>query len=277
MASKKGWKLVVLVLIVLISGGLIFLGIREISNDDFKIAVVSDDGIMVRSISWQRGMVNELWVDGKVSVWVPRGMGWYQSGKIGKLLEQEKKEYLANEVMFYNFGFVPDIVVWENDKNWLANLTVIKKWGVVNYLHYLISRPRMMVKQEVINSDLASETDLLNQVIQRDFADSRILGEDLRLTVYNVSQSQGLAGFISRILEWNGFEVVGVDNYSGDFSDKCLVNYGEAVEKNYSFKVIQKEFSDCRFQESSELDPLALELYFGDSYSQMLNYPSYNK
>src|ERR1035437_9438164 len=104
---------------LLVAAGLVILAINEVkkwNNDDFKMAVVSDSGIMIRSVSWQRGMVNELWVNGGVPVWVPRGMGWYQSSAIGKLLGQEKKEYLADEVMFYNFGFVPDMVVLGNDK-----------------------------------------------------------------------------------------------------------------------------------------------------------------
>ena len=135
----------------------------------------------------------------------------------------------------------------------------------------------MMVKQETIAMDLTKEIDFLSRIIQRDFADSRILSEDLRLTVYNVGQSQGLAGFMSRILEWCGFEVVGVDNYAGEIGDSCLVSYGERVEKTYSFRVIKGQFGGCRFQKNQELDGAAVELYFGESYSQMLNYPSYKQ
>jgi len=258
--------------------GLVVLMIKEIkkwNNDDFKMAVVGDDGIMIRSVSWQRGMVNELWVGGKVPVWVPRGMGWYQGGTIGKLLSQEKKEYLANEVMFYNFGFVPDIVVLGNDQNWLANMKVISNWGVENYLRYLLTKSKMMVKRETIDTDLVKSVDFLNKIIPRDFADSRLLSEDLRLTIYNVGQSQGLADFISRILEWSGLTVIGVDNYTGEVVPSCLISYGQAVDRTYGFKIIKKEFSDCQFQKNQDLDGMGVELYFGDSYSQMLNYPSY--
>ena len=41
------------------------LAVREIrkwNGDDYKMAVIGDNGIMIRSVSWQRGMVNELWV-----------------------------------------------------------------------------------------------------------------------------------------------------------------------------------------------------------------------
>jgi hypothetical protein len=274
MKIKQGLKVLGLLVIV----GVIILAVREIkkwNNDDFKMAVVGDGGIMIRSVSWQRGMVNELWVNGEVSVWIPRGMGWYQSSTIEKLLSQEKKGYLADEIMFYNFGFVPDLVVLGNDKDWLSNIEVIKRWGVENYLRFLLTKSRMMVKREVIDIVLTKEVDFLNEIIQRDFADSRLLTEDVRLTVYNVGQSQGLANFMARILEWSGFSVVGVDNYAGEVADSCLINYGEMVDNTYGFKIIKKEFSDCRFQKNQELDPTAVELYFGDSYSQMLNYPSY--
>jgi hypothetical protein len=277
MKGKKGWKIGGLIILGVGLVILIVLGVKSGNNNDFKMAIVGDNGIMIRSVSWQRGMVNELWVDGGVEVWVPGGMGWYQSDKIGKLLNQEKKTYLANEVMFYNFGFVPDIVVWGNDDNWLSNAAVIKKWGIANYLKFLAVKPRMMVKQETINTNLTAEQDFLNEVIQRDFADSRLLGEDLRLTVYNVGQSQGLANFMARILEWSGFEVVGVDNYAGEIKDDCLVNYGQAAETSYGLKILKKEFGNCQFQKDEELDPMTVELYFGDSYSQMLNYQSYNQ
>jgi hypothetical protein len=271
---RKFWgMLTVLVVVVL----LVFKVKSDWNNNDFKMAVVGDNGIMIRSVSWQRGMVNELWIDGKVSVWIPEGMGWYQSDKIGKLLNQEKKVYLANEVMFYNFGFVPDVVIFGNDNNWLTNPEVIRKWGIDGYLRFLWSKPRMMVKRETISDDLTGEVDFLNEIIQRDFADSRILADDLRLTVYNVGQSQGLANFMARILEWSGFEVVGVDNYAGEVADRCLVSYGNLAESTYGFKIIKSEFGNCRFQNNQELDGKGVELYFGDNYSQMLNYPSYNE
>lgn len=250
---------------------------RDWNDNDFKVVTISDSGVMIRSVSWQRGMVNELWVDGKVPIWIPRGMGWYQSDTIGKLLHQEKKENLVNETMFYNFGFVPDVVVFSNDDNWMSGPGVINKWGIGQYLRFLLSEPRMMVKRETISADLKTETDLLNNIIPRDFADSRVLAEDLRLSVYNVGQSQGLANFITRALEWGGFEVVGVDNFTGVINNNCLVSYGNLAANTYGFRVIKEEFADCKFQEDSELEGIGVEIYFGDSYSQMLNYASYNQ
>jgi hypothetical protein len=151
---------------------------------------------------------------------------------------------------------------------------VIADWGVINYLRYILTKSKMMVKQETISTDLKNQTDFLNEIIPRDFADSRLLTEDLRLSIYNVGQSQGLANFMSRILEWSGLTVVGVDNYGGEVTD-CLINYGGEVDGTYGFKIIKKEFGDCQFQKNQDLEGMGVEFYFGDGYSQMLNYPSY--
>ena len=275
MKKSKAWWVVAVWLLVL---GSLWLMIREVgkwNNDDYKIAFMEDSGIMIRSISWKRGMVNELWVDGQVSVWVPKGMGWYQSDKIGRLLDQERKEYLAGKVMFYNFGFVPDMVILDKDDNWLTDTEIVKNWGIVNYFRFLISRSRMMTKRESIDSELVNATELLNEVIQRDFADSRILGEDLKIAIYNVGDSQGLAGFMSKILEWSGFFVMGVDNYAGDKATSCKISYGNLAGDTYGFEIIKEEFDDCRFEENQRLDGMGIEFYFGDSYSKMLNYSSY--
>jgi hypothetical protein len=271
MKSKK-WLIFLGIGLVVI--GLVFREIKSWNDDDFKVAVVGDSGIMMRSISWQRGMVNELWVDGKVPIWVPEGMGWYESEKIRKLLIQEKKENLAGEVMFYNFGFIPDMVIFGDDQNWLQNPGVVEKWGVSSYLRFLMLRSKMMVKSETIKTNLATERDLFNEIIQRDFADSRLLREDLKLTIYNSGQSSGLANFMGRVLEWSGFTVVGIDNYSEDVG-KCKILYGEGVEGSYGFKIIKKEFGSCEYQQSQNVNEKEAELYFGDGYSQMLNYPSY--
>jgi hypothetical protein len=219
-------------------------------------------------------MVNELWVDGKVPIWVPEGMGWYESDKIKRLLGQEKKENLAGEVMFYNFGFIPEVVIFGEDESWLQNTQMIGKWGVVSYLRFLMFRSKMMVKSETIRTDLAKEMDVFDEIIQRDFADSRLLGEDLKLTIYNSGQSSGLANFMGRILQWGGFTVVGIDNYTGEL-DKCKIVYGGGVEGTYGFKIIKKEFGICEYQKSQNVNEKEVELYFGDNYSQMLNYPSY--
>jgi hypothetical protein len=272
MAKFKGLTFVVVGLIL--TGVVVYVLNSGKSVEDFRVLTVDDSGIVLRSVSWERKMTNELRVKADVRVWVPKGMGWYRSDKIKKLLFQQNKQSLADDLSFYNFGFIPDVVVFGSDTNWIYNPDVIKKWGVVNYLRYLVNNEKLMVKDETVNGDLIKESDFLNNVIQRDLADSRLLKEDLRLIVYNQGQSNGLAGFISRILEWSGFTVVGVENSGGDI-DGCQVNFGSKSSVTYGLNIIRKEFPECKFIESGDIGEMEVELYFGDKYSQMLNYQSY--
>jgi hypothetical protein len=233
-------------------------------NEDFRVVTIGSNGLTLRSVSPQRRMVNDLKIEPGVPVWVPKGMGWYKSDKLGKLLQQEKKQQLAGDIMFYNFGFVPDVVLFSDDINWLYRGEVIKKWGIIPYLKFWFGRSGMMIKEENVEGDLSP----------RDLADSRLLREELRLTVYNSGQSDGLASFISRALEWGGFTVVGVENF-GNSEEKCLVIYGKATIQSYGLAELKQIFSECRFNESGELGEKEIELYFGDKFSQMLNYQSY--
>ena len=245
------------------------------NNDDFKMAFVSDNGLILRTVSWQRGMVNEMDIDGKTSVWIPEGMGWYQSNKIGRLLKQENKESLASKMFFYNLGFVPDVVVFGDGDNWLGDKSVTQKWGILNTLRYWYFGPKMMVKQESIKGDLLNQPEDLGDVVQRDFADSRLLKDDLRLTVYNESQYSGMASFVAKALEWSGLTVVGIENNVGTIDKTCVVDFGAKADKTAGFEVLKLEFEECSFAKDKELNENEAELYIGDKFSQMLNYPSY--
>lgn len=243
--------------------------------DDFRILIVSDKGIVLRSISWQRRMVNELVVEGQVRVWVPKGMSWYRSDKIKKLLETKNKQNLASDMAFYNFGFIPDVVIFNNNENWLYNPKIVNKWGVINYLKFITSGSGLMIKSEVVDKNLVDSIDKLDEIVQRDFSDSRLLSEDIRLAIYNLGQSNGMAGFVSRILEWSGFTVVGVENLS-DNVGLCRINYGDKVEGSYTLAVIKKMFGECKLSKDNEIGETEMELYFGDKFSQMLNYQGYS-
>lgn len=243
--------------------------------DDFRIMTINEKGIVLRSISWQRKMINDLRIAPEVKIWVPRGMSWYRSDKIGKLLISQNKRNMANDVAFYNFGFIPDVVFYGNDKSRAQEGEIISKWGIINYVRYLTYSFKLMIKEEVVSSDLVKATDFLNDMVSRDLADSRLLNEDLRLTVYNQSQSNGLASFMSKILEWSGFTVVGVENLGGSV-EMCQINYGAKVNGSYGLKVIKTQFPECEYLQELELGDTELELHFGDKYSQMLNYQGYD-
>lgn len=259
--------------------GLVIVGmgyeIRKNNDSDFKVVTVDDSGIVIRSVSWQRRMVNELVVGKGVPVWVPEGMGWYDSDKIKKLLDQEKKYDLIDKLVFYNFGIVPDVTVFNSHDNWLYNAKTLRSWGLADFLRYLFSQSKMMSKREVLTENYKTDEGKMEEIMERDFADNRLLNEDLKLTIYNSSQSSGLANFMSKILEKAGFTVVGVDNYTGTV-EGCKIMYGKGFNGTYGEKVLRREFNTCVFEENGSVNEKEVELYFEDSFSQMLNYPSYS-
>ena len=269
-------KLVIIGLVVMVIGGVFINSNYRLTDNDFRVATVDDNGLILRSVSVQRKMINELDIDKGVSVWIPYGMGWYQSDKVKKILDQEKKQDLASDIFFYNFGFVPDIVIFNNSDNWDSDWQVIKKWGWANYLRYRLVNSNIMIKKESVKEDLLKSNDFLNEIIPRDLADSRLLREDLRISIYNLGESDGLANFMSKILEWSGLTVVGIDNLPENV-DNCLVSYGEETENTYGFKTLKNKFGICKFEKNMSLGKGEVELYFGDKYSQMLNYQSYKQ
>lgn len=248
---------------------------REFDRSDFRIAIVNNKGLLLKSVSDDRRMVNTLGIGNEVEVWIPRGLGWYKSSKVLGVLDQEKKKNLIDEVLFYNFGFVPDVIIGGDGVNWLTNWQVINKWGWLNYLNYRLKSESMMIRSETINDDLTKSEDHLNEVVQRDFADSRLLREELRISIYNVGQMKGIANFMARNLEWAGLTVVGIDNYQSDDIEQCLVEYGSAVNKGFGYKVLQKVLPDCNWKVSDKLGKMEVEVYFGDGYAQMINYQGY--
>ena len=246
----------------------------KLDDNDFKIGVISNEGISLRNISLQRKMVNYLEVGGEVPVWIPRGLGWYQANKINKLLVQEKKEDLADQIFFYNFGFIPDVVVTGESKDWLYDMRIIKKWGWLSYVRYRFNSSGLLDNTNTIKGDLIEATETLGEVIQRDFADNRLLREDLRITVYNNSQISGVASVIARNLEWAGMTVVGVENYSEQITG-CKITYGENADNSIGLKYLRNTFSECVVENDVKLGKMEVELYVGEEYARMLNYESY--
>ncbi len=271
MTTKVSW--IVALLVIVVSIVCWWLISNKYNDNDFRLAFVTDKGVTLRSVSWQRRMVNEVVVDNDVYLWVPKGMGWYQSDKLRKLLLMEKKETLAADIMFFNFGFSPDVVIFDHD-NWLTNMSVISKWGVLNVAKYWWYRLSIMVKEISVEGTLDEKNSILSQVAERDLSDSRVINDDLRLTLFNEGQSSGLATYISQILEWSGFNVVGVEN-APPSNDGCLISYGPKSEIAYGFGLLKRYFSECQWAMNKDLQDKEIELYFGDKYSQMINYASY--
>lgn len=259
---------------------LVFLGfISNIDRDeklDYKLGILANDGMVLVSISKDRKMINVLNLDKETEVWIPGGMSWYKNTKVRNILEQEKKMIIAKDVFWYNFGFFTDKVLVLNSVNdWKNNGVLIRNLGPFNWLWYKFNYGKMLLKTEKINGKLNENEIILDEVMVRDFSESKLNNEELRLSVFNSTSQNGMAAFISKRLEWCGFSVISADN-NNEKVEKCLIVYGNKTDLNYGFRMINKIFN-CDKKYNENLNENELELYFGDSLASMIKYSSYSK
>jgi len=266
--------ILLLFLAVLILAG--FLKKRDKNeNLDYKLGIVANDGIVLVSISNERKMINVLNLGKEVDVWIPNGMSWYNNTKIKNILEQDKKTDLADDVLWYNFGFMTDKILFLNSVNdWEKDSTLISNLGFFDWLKYKLNYGKMFLKREQINGSLSENEVFLSEIMVRDFSESRLNNEELRLSIFNNTSESGLATFMTKRLEWSGFSVVSTDN-NEEKIDKCLMIYGDKVEENYGWKMINKIF-DCDKKYDQTLNENEMELYFGDNLASMIKYSSYS-
>ncbi|MDD4135507.1 MAG: LytR C-terminal domain-containing protein [Candidatus Shapirobacteria bacterium] len=272
--------LLLLALLVLIG----FLKKRETNgNLDYKLGIIANDGIALVSISNERKMVNVLNLGSEVEIWIPFGMSWYGNTNIKNVLEQEKNgepaaaKALADENIFwYNFGFLTDkILVLNSVNDWKKDSVLIDNLGFWNWLKYRINYDKMLLKEERIDSSLDQNELYLSEIMVRDFSESRLNNEDLRLSIFNNTNESGLANFIAKRLEWSGFSVVSADNNEAKI-DRCLIVYGDKVDLSYGWKMINQVLN-CDKKYNQSLNENEVELYFGDNFASMIQYPSYLK
>lgn len=276
----KNIKLKLGVLVLLFLGVAVFFGFwskrEKDDNLDYKLGIIAGDGTAIVSISNDRKMINELTLDKEVDIWIPNGMAWYKNTKIKNILEQEKKMDLAKNVFWYNFGFWPDKILVLNSVNqWKDDGTLIKNLGVLGWLKYKINYGKMLLKQEKVSGKLTDNELFLDEIMVRDFSESRLNNEELRLSIFNNTSESGLANFMTKRLEWSGFSVVSTDN-NNEKIDKCLIVYGNKTDLNYGWKMINKIFN-CDKKKDETLNENELQLYFGDNLASMIKYSSYLK
>jgi len=280
MKKEKNFKLIFGVVLLLALAVLILLGflkkMDKNENLDYKLGIIANDGIALVSISNERKMINVLNLGTEVDVWVPQGMAWHNNIKIRNILEQEKKTDLAKNIFWYNFGFITDKILFLNSvEDWKENSTLIDNLGFFNWLKYKINYDHMLLKPEKIDGNLTENNLFLDEIMMRDFSESKLNNEELRLSIFNNTSESGLANFMTKRLEWSGFSVVSTDN-NEEKIDKCLMVYGDKVEATYGWKMISEIF-DCDKKYDSTLNENELELYFGDNLASMIKYSTYIK
>ena len=263
--KKIGWLLLIIVIVVIVVW--VMFQKKTERGDDYRVGVFADDGVAIVSISKSRRMINFLKLTPEVKVWIPSGMGWYRSEVVKKILSQENKKDLAGDILFYNFGFNADKIVF---------LKKMDSWRTKFW--WKIKLGNLINKSEVLDKDGDIQIDWLNEVVLRDFSEPKILKEDLKVSVINRSKENGLAGFITDNLERLGFSVVWVSTGENEEVGGCTVLYGSEVEGTYSWDLLKKLFSNkCKVVNDISLNAGEVELYFDDKFASVIKYSSYKK
>lgn len=275
---KLNWKIIFgMVLLV----GLAFLVMAGVlkkkdknENLDYKMGIVANDGVALVSISNERKMINVLNLSPETDVWIPNGLSWYRNDRVKNILEQEKKTDLVRNIFWYNFGFLTDKILFLNSINdWKKSSVLVDNLGFFGFVKYELNYGKMLLKEEMIEGKLEDNNSFLDDVMVRDFSETKLNNEELRLSVFNNTDSSGLASFMSERLEWSGFSVVSNDN-NEEVVDSCLIVYGNKVDVSYGWKMINKIFN-CEKRYDDGLNENELQIYFGDKLASMIQYSSY--
>jgi len=229
---------------------------------DYKIGILADDGIAMVSISKERQMVNYLSLSDDSQIWIPGGMGWYRNQVIKKFLLQEKKVNLFKDILFLNFGFVADkVVVLNKTSDWQQ-----KFWWLILRNNDLIR------KTEKLQGNVDKNEAFLDKIMPRDFSETKVVNDDLKLSIINSSNVNGLANFMTKQIERAGFSVVSITD--GDDLDKCKLLYGQGVEKTFSWKILENMF-DCETESDSSINEGEVEFYLGENLAEVIKYSTY--
>ena len=265
--KKINIKLIFGFFLLLFLFALIFIGFwknRDRDNNlDYKLGIVAKNGVIMVSISNERKMINVLTLEDESLT------------EFKNIWEKEKGE-LNKNIFWYSFGFYPDkILILDSLNEWKDNKVFINNLGFINWLKYKKNYGKMLLKEEKIKNKLIENDLILDEIMVRDFSESRLNNEELRLSVFNNTNEGGLANFMTKRLEWSGFSVISIEN-SSEKIENCLIVYGNKTDLNYGWKIINKIF-DCDKKKDENLNENELEIYFGDSFASMIKYSSYYK
>ncbi len=249
-------------------------GFEIFLKNDYKMAVISPQGLGLISVSSNRGMINFLAIGPEVMVWVPRGYGWYKADRIYGLLKQEGRMDIASELMFFNFGNNCKKIIWgDNILTWEEWGNMVNQLGLLPSIYFKWKMSEMFFNEEVNNNQLVDNV-RLDEVLSREFSEDKLIEEDIKVSVFNATGSNLLATFVAEKLNWLGVNVLTVGDNLVEM-DECLLRYGTDVEKSKTFSVIKDIFSDCVVSFEENILPGEMELVLGRKWSQMINYDSY--
>lgn len=267
---KRGDKKIYLGVSILVGLGLVVIlawnQTRGEKGKDLRLGVIADDGVGVVTISKDRQMISQMKVKGDTQIWIPGGLGWYRAEVVKKILLQEKKVEWGKNIFVYGLGFYPDKIVWV-DK--------IEDWKS-RYWWQMLRNNNLLNKNEDLVGDIDENEIYLDQIMLRDFAETKVVEAEVKLSVINTSLANGLAGFITKRLERLGFSVVSVSTEERKEEAECKILYGKKVAESYPLTVLTEMF-DCQVTKEESLNENEIEIYLTDSFSTMIDYPSYKQ
>lgn len=267
---------ILFLLLLIVLSGLLKEKDKKYKNLDNKIGLIATDGVALLSISNERKMINFLSLEKEVEVWLPGEGVWEKNNKVAKMLLVDNKNKMAKDMFWYNFGFFTDKIIFlESVNDWKNDSLLLNNLGFIEWVKYKISYDKMFLKKEQIRGALTDNEILLGEIMVRDFSESSINNEELRISIFNNTNETGLATFIGKRFEWSGFSVISTDN-NNEKVESCLAIYGDKVEESFSWNMIKNIFyCDTRYDQN--LNEGELELYFGDNLPSVINYSSYFK
>ena len=267
---------ILFLLLLIVLSGLLKEKDKKYKNLDNKIGLIATDGVALLSISNERKMINFLSLEKEVEVWLPGEGVWEKNNKVAKMLLADNKNKMAKDMFWYNFGFFTDKIIFlESVNDWKNDSLLLNHLGFIEWVKYKISYDKMFLKKEQIRGALTDNEILLGEIMVRDFSESSINNEELRISIFNNTNETGLATFIGKRFEWSGFSVISTDN-NNEKVESCLAIYGDKVEESFSWNMIKNIFS-CDTRYDQNLNEGELELYFGDNLPSVINYSSYFK
>lgn len=273
----KRYRIVAVVFgLLLLSGlGIKFFRGGERLGSDVRVLCLSDKSLELVSVSEERNMINKLKVASGVRLWIPEGLGWYEVDKIGRLLKQEKREDLLPFMAFYNFGFWPDSYVLnegEGDCLSVRQLSKVMSWWEI--IKFRFSQDSYLVKEKEI--DKLEENDYeLREELRRDFSETSILNNKIRVGIFNQSDEPGLAAFVGDRLDWAGVDVVSIENSEEELLADCVIRVGSLGTMENGMGQLLRKLWSCREEEKKEILGEEMEIYLNKGWAEVIKYSSY--
>jgi len=268
--------------IALAFGLLLLLGLSvkffrggERLGSDVRMLCLSDKSLELVSVSEDRNMINKLKVSGSAKIWIPEGLGWYEVDKVSRLLKQEKREELLPFMAFYNFGFWPDAYFLnEAGEDCLSTKQLSKVMSWWEILKFKFSQDSYLVKETEV-SELKEDDYELREELRRDFSETSILNNKIRVGIFNQSDEPGLAVFVGDRLDWAGVDVVSIENSEEELLADCVIRVGSLSTLENGMGQMLRNLWSCREEEKKEILGEEMEIYLNKGWAEVIKYSSY--